>query len=49
MIIKNTGFVRQEVDEPPLRVSNWRLVPCGPIVQDKNSRTIERGGWVLPR
>ena len=22
--------------------SNWRFVPCGPILQDENGRTIER-------
>lgn len=29
--------------------SNWRFVPCGPILQDENGRTIEREGWALPR
>ena len=29
--------------------SNWRFVPCGPILQDENGRTTEIGGWALPR
>ena len=25
------------------------VIPCGPILQDENSGTIERRGWALPR
>ena len=24
------------------------FIPCGPIIQDENSRTIKRGSWALP-
>ena len=41
--------MKQEVDAPAHRGSNWRFIPCGPILQDENGRTIERGGWALPR
>ena len=42
------GDLRQGVDSPPPQ-SKWRFIPCGLKCQDKNSRTIETGGWALPR
>ena len=33
----------------PLRSLVWRFFPYGPKLQEKNSRTIQRGGWALPR
>ena len=32
----------------PLRTKQLD-VPCGLKLEDKNSRTIKRGGWALPR
>ena len=33
----------------PAGKSNWGFIPCGLKLQDKNNRTIKRGGWALFR
>ena len=39
--------LRQEIDGT--QAEELKFCPCRLIFQDENSKTIERGGWALPR